>query len=409
MADGNLQKGLSQLDPPGPTPAATSGKCFNRHSFIYKVIRRDVTPDDRTRDKGNRRYRTLHAQLSSRKDGITRPDSTYSIYEARYPLDKVDEVEEAGLGPEPLEPWERLVNGAVVAADDDPNIPYTEFDSLDSYDDLLDLERIEVLSCRNKFDPKMLDLILDPLSISEEARRTQIGIREGIVADMKDESTPLGKIVTSIAGFENAGRGSGAELRSHFVEFANAVAMRFAGSAQESTEQHDGGTFQSGNSFKYSGHDIANKVYICVRDLESSGFEDVSFGEVKVSMAADLKDSLLGRVLVQLVSVVMVGWNRSNTNSQTICAAQITPKTRGCRPCFLLHTLWPGHQIVARRLHPIRNISWLLIREPRRLRENRGHRCFLERARPFNIGTMETSASGFSDRHTIIRWQCASL
>jgi hypothetical protein len=257
-------------------------------------------------------------------------------------LDKVDEVEEAGLGTEPLELWERLVDGAVVAADDDPNIPYTDFDSLDSYDDLLDLESIEVLSCRNKLDPKMLDLILDPLSMSEEARRTQIEIREGIVADMKDESTPLGKIVSSIAGFENSGRGSGAELRSHFVEFANAVAMRFVGSAQGSTEQHDGGTFQSGNCFRYFGHDIANKVYIRVRESERSGFEDVSFGEVKVSMAADLKDSLLGRVLVQLVSVVVGGWNRSDTDSRTICAAQNTPKTRGCRPCFLLHTLWPG-------------------------------------------------------------------
>jgi hypothetical protein len=214
MADGNLQKDLSQLDPPGSTPAATSRKCFNRHSFIYKVIRRDVTSDDRTRDKGNRRYRTLHAQSFSRKDGIARPDSTYSIYEARYHLEKVNEVEEGGLDPEPLEPWERLVDGAVVPVDDDPDIPYTDFDSLDSYDDQLDLERIEVLSCRNKLDPKMLDLILDPLSMSEEARRNQIEIREGIVADMKDESTPLGKIVSSIAGFENSGRGSGAELEA---------------------------------------------------------------------------------------------------------------------------------------------------------------------------------------------------
>jgi hypothetical protein len=326
----------------GSALPATSGKVSNRHDFIYRVIRRDVTPEDRTRDKGNRRYRTLHAYTRNRKDGIARPDPTYSTYEARYPMEKVNEVEETGLGPEPLEPWERLVDGAVVEADDDPNIPYTDFDSLDSYDDLLDLERIEVLSCRNKLDPKMLDLILDPLSMSEEARRIQIEIREGIVADMKDESTPLGEIVNSIAGFENAGRRSGAELRSHFVEFANAVAMRFAGSAQGGTEPQNGGTFQSGDSFKYFGHDIANKVYIRVRDLESSGSEDVSFGEVKVSMAADLKDSLLGRVLVQLVSVVMVGWNRSNTNSQTICAAQITPKTRGSRPCFLLHALWPG-------------------------------------------------------------------
>lgn len=339
MADGNLQKGFSQLDPPGSTPAATSGKCFNRHSFIYKVIRRDVTPDDRTRDKGNRRYRTLHPQSFSRKDGIVRPDSIYSIYEARYHLEKVNEVEEGGLDPEPLEPWERLVDGAAVRVEDDPNISYTDFDSLDSYDDLLDLERRDLLSFWNKLDPKMLDLILDPLSMSEEARRIQIEIREGIVADMKDESNPLGKIVNSIAGFENAGRGSGAELRSHFVEFANAVAMRFAGSPQESIEQHDGGTFQSGDSFQYFGQDIANKVYIRVRESERSGLEDVSFGELKVSIAADLKDSLLGRVLVQLVSVVVMGWNRSDTNSQTICAAQNTPKTRGSRPCFLLHAL----------------------------------------------------------------------
>lgn len=101
--------------------------------------------------------------------------------------------------------------------------------------------------------------------------------------------------------------------------------------------------------------------------------------------------------------------NGSDTNCQTICAAQNTPKTRGCRPCFLLHALWPGPEIVACRLHPIRHVSWLLVRKSRRLRENHGHRCFLERARPFTIGTMETSASGFSNRHKISRWQSASL
>ena len=81
------------------SPSAES----KRHAFAYRVIRREVTADDRVRDKGNRRHGTLHF-VPGRAAEPFLPDLTYSTYNRRYPHDALDPEEERKLGEEAEDP-----------------------------------------------------------------------------------------------------------------------------------------------------------------------------------------------------------------------------------------------------------------------------------------------------------------
>jgi hypothetical protein len=295
-----------------------------RHTFAYKVIRRDVTPDDRIRDKGNRRRNTLWWTPSGYKEYLVPSDRMYSTYTQRHPVEKYDPVEEKNLGPEPVDPYEEPEPEEQMNEYRDfyPSEETTRFNASEDDERIREKLQVEadlVSHSKGKLDPKMIDLVPDEQTMSEEKRRIHKDICEVLVNEMGDVTSQLGKIVQEIASFGTPGREQEenhreTELQDLFVRFANIIAVRMLRSDPRFEETMTGRNglsqteiFRSrGSSYMYSDDfewviPLSGKLNTRI-DVVGDDGTSVAFGEVKVTLASELKDRLLGQILRYLVS-----------------------------------------------------------------------------------------------------------
>lgn len=317
----------------------------HRHGYMFKLVRRDVEPEDRRRDKGSRRHAALHSPIPTATDYNS--GSSYSVYVQRYPTEKYDAEEEKGLPGEPEEPEdsdhenEELRQGEVGSNSAAPDgtgrleqlkkegIHEEERDytprvssatkQLQKEQEAV-IERSVVLDSQGRLDSQIIKLELaetlsDGTSQPESRREEYERVRSDIIADMKDPKTKLGKIVKDIARFSQPGAGTEKSLQDQFVQFANIVDRRMAESWHGHTKQKGEAIFRSmGSTFLYgesadesSPIKTKNKIDILVNGEEVRGepkklrSSALSFGEVKRSMLYDLRDSLLGQILRYLV------------------------------------------------------------------------------------------------------------
>jgi hypothetical protein len=239
-------------------------------------------------------------------------------------VEKYDPVEEKNLGPEPVDPYEEpepeeQMNGY---RDFYPSEETTRFNA--SEDDELIREKLYIEAdlvshSKGKLDPKMIDLVPDEQTMSEEKRRIHEDICEVLVNEMGDVTSQLGNIVQEIARFGIAGREQEEkhrekELQELFVRFANIIAVRMLSSGLRFEEIMAGSNgpsqteiFRSrGSTYMYS-HDfewdmpLSGKLNTRI-DVVGDDGASVASGEVKVTLASELKDRLLGQILRYLVS-----------------------------------------------------------------------------------------------------------
>ena len=295
-----------------------------RHTFAYKVIRRDVRPDDRIRDKGNRRSNTLWWTPSGYKEYLVPSDRMYSTYTQRYPVEEDDPVEEENLGPEPVDPYEEpepeeQMNGY---KDFYPSEDTTRFNAREDDERIREKLYIEadlVSHSKGKLDPKTIDLVPDEQTMSEEKRRIHKDVCEVLVNEMGDVTSQLGEIVQEIARFGTPGREQEEkhrekELQDLFVRFANIIAVRMLSSDPRFEETMVGlnGPSQTeifrsrGSSYMYADDfewviPLSGKLNTRI-DVVGDNGTNATFGEVKVTLASELKDRLLGQILRYLVS-----------------------------------------------------------------------------------------------------------
>ena len=179
-----------------------------------------------------------------------------------------------------------------------------------------EMKAMTVQACQGRLDRKILDFEARSAVMGTEQYRTYLQIRESISQDMQNKSTSLGKLTEKIASHPSAV--SEAVLQGYFVQLANAVESSLAG-AIGGAERMIGtsGTFQS-----LGGPDVfdddrlegsraynpSHRIDIFKHGNRSRGTNDrtcnraLSFGEVKKTAAEDLKDSLLGQVMVHVVN-----------------------------------------------------------------------------------------------------------
>jgi hypothetical protein len=179
-----------------------------------------------------------------------------------------------------------------------------------------EMRAMTVQACQGRLDRKILDFEARSEVMGTEQYRTYLQIRESISQDMQNEATSLGKLTEKIASHPAAG--AEAVLQGYFVQFANAVESSLA-EAIGGAEPMMGtsGTFQSlGDADMFDDDRLEglraykprHRIDILMHGNRSQGTNDrtwnraLSFGEVKSTPAEDLKDSLLGQVMVYVVS-----------------------------------------------------------------------------------------------------------
>ena len=320
---GGVYHGLSREGvEPQPTKSTTSiplavpkslSAGSKRHTFAYRVIRREVTADDRVRDKGNRRHGTLHF-VPSRGAEPFLPDLTYSTYTRRYPHDALGPEEERKLGEEvedPVDPDEeadysdtdreekcdsRGIKTSQVATKDKCSIDKPPRFTIDAKEANLKIEQGLLIQSKGKLDSKIIDLAPDEASMSQEEIRTHEHVCRILVEDMKDHSTTLGKIVKEIAEFPNIGRPV-KDLQDLFVECANIIAARVAGSRSgvQEEQQESSSVFRSLGSINVWPSESFEEVSVNAKMKTRSPFCHMGQTIVKTTMVIPKYHCLLVR------------------------------------------------------------------------------------------------------------------
>ena len=299
--------------------------------------------DDLKRDRNNRSCATL----TKHKDIISGPpDTTLSIFTERYPNWIPDEAEEKRLQKEekldaarevswaqefPDLPYDRAQSEIVVgrmntipplqpsATTQTLGTPVRPKSDLEQHTtkEIDQMKAIIVESCAGRLAEEILDFEARPDVMGREKYEAYAQARERIRQDMRDRKTPIGDLAKKIA----LHRPDAPEkiLQDHFVELANAIESRLAVPVDESQPMTEGsaGTFQSlGDKDMFDDQRLeglraykpTHRVDIMMHGECSHGTKDrmwnraLSFGEVKRTAAEDLKDSLLGQVMVYVVS-----------------------------------------------------------------------------------------------------------
>jgi hypothetical protein len=256
--------------------------------------------------------------------GYLEPDRKYSTYTQRYPVEEYDPIEEKNLGPQPVDPYEEpepeeQMNGY---RDFYPSEETTRFNASEDDERIREKLYIEadlVSHSKGKLDPKMIDLVPDEQTMSEEKRRIHKDICEVLVNEMGDVTSQLGKIVQEIASFGTPGREQEekhreTELQDLFVCFANIIAVRMLssdprfeetmagrnGSSQKEIFRSRGSSYMYADDFEWV-IPLSGKLNTRI-DVVGDDGTNAAFGEVKVTLASELKDRLLGQILRYLVS-----------------------------------------------------------------------------------------------------------
>jgi hypothetical protein len=179
--------------------------------------------------------------------------------------------------------------------------------------EIKEIEAIAVLACQGRLDRKMLDFEARSEVMGQEQYDRYMETRESINQAMQDQQTLLGQLTAKIASHPSVA--AEAILQGNFVRLANAIESRLAGPIADG--ESVSGTFQSlGEPYMWNdsrlkglpGDQLNHKIDILMHGVCSQGTNDrmwnraLSFGEVKKTAAEDLKDSLLGQVMVYVVS-----------------------------------------------------------------------------------------------------------
>ena len=199
-------------------------------------------------------------------------------------------------------------------------------------------------------DGRLKDRLIEihPSGDMEESERTDFQqTLKGIVYDMKDPSSPLGRLVEKIKPLHRKKASGGEdELAKEFANFSNLVVQRLTRAKAGQDEQPLSGLFRfSGHKPMQDGHiphagkgagSSEVKFDIIVHGEGSDGDEDrrldhaSTFGEVKRQASLDLKDSLLGQMLRYLVSPLH--WLGSMSKASMIAATDVVLSSTAATP-----------------------------------------------------------------------------
>ena len=174
------------------------------------------------------------------------------------------------------------------------------------------IEEHLLATSESKLNEKILDLgPSSEMNGSEQAALENV-VQE-IVMDMKDPSAVLGRLVNKIKGSHRSlDEGGNVELATEFAEFANTLAGRLeqASTGRAGIQEPEVDIFEAVGSRFESDDDWPQgelHTLVHINNIEGSHErrrEDViSFGQIEVEDAWDLKDELIGSMFRYMVSL----------------------------------------------------------------------------------------------------------